>query len=116
VVALDPAAAAKDERNMKLSREGQLGGLWNKAGLVEVREQPLTIEQPFASFDDYWQPFLKGVGPAGAYVVSLSDERRARLEARLRSRLLGERSDGAFTLKARAWCVRGTVSAGPAAR
>jgi len=109
VVALDPAMAPKDERNMKLSREGQLGELWKKAGLVNVQEKPLVIEQAYTSFDDYWGPFLKGAGPGGAYVVSLADERRRQLEARMRKRLLGNRDDGAFILKAQAWCVRGEV-------
>jgi SAM-dependent methyltransferase len=109
VVALDPAMASKDERNMKLSREGQLGELWKKAGLVNVQERPLVIEQSFASFDDYWGAFKRGAGPGGAYVVSLSDERRRELEARMRKRLLGDRADGPFTLKAQAWCVRGEV-------
>lgn len=109
VVALDPAMAPKDERNMKLSRAGQLGELWKKAGLVNVQEKPLVVEQAFASFDDYWGPFLKGAGPGGAYVVSLTDDRRQQLEARMRKRLLGDRQDGAFTLKASAWCVRGEV-------
>jgi ubiquinone/menaquinone biosynthesis C-methylase UbiE len=113
VVALDPAMAPKDERNMKLSREGQLGELWNKTGLVNVQEKPLVIEQAFASFDDYWGPFLKGAGPGGAYVVSLTDDRRTKLEARMRKRLLGNREDGAFVLKARAWCVRGEVPKAP---
>jgi len=38
VVALDAAMAPKDERNTKLSREGQLGELWKKAGLVNIRK------------------------------------------------------------------------------
>lgn len=109
VVALDPLAEPRDERHMKLCREGELGVLWRKAGLADAHEQALTIEQRFSSFDDYWAPFLKGVGPGGAYVVSLSEERRSALEARLRARLLGGRPDGAFTLNARAWCVRGSV-------
>jgi len=107
VVALEPVMAPKDERNMKLSREGQLGELWKKAGLVNVQEKPLVIEQAYTSFDDYWGPFLKGAGPGGAYVVSLGDERRRQLETRMRKRLLGNRDDGAFVLKAQAWCVRG---------
>ena len=111
VVALDPAMEPKDERHMKLSREGQLGALWRKAGLTEVQEHGLTIEQTYASFADYWTPFLKGAGPGGAYVVSITDERRRQLEARLQKRLLGDRPDRAFTLKARAWCVRGKVPA-----
>ena len=108
-VALEPAAAPKHERNMKLTREGELGALWQKIGLVGVSEAPLVIEQAFSTFDDYWGPFLKGTGPGGAYVVSLDDERRRQLEARMRARLLGGKADGAFTLKARAWCVRGEV-------
>ncbi len=110
VTALDPAMAPKDERNMKLTREGQLGEVWKKAGLVNVEEKPLVIDQAFSSFEDYWGPFLTGVGPGGAYVVSLPLERRVQLEARLRKRLLGNRDDGAFVLKARVWCVRGEVS------
>jgi hypothetical protein len=108
-VALEPAAAPRHERNMKLTRAGELGALWKKAGLREVREQPLAVAQAFSSFDDYWGPFLSGTGPGGAYVVALSAERRRRLQARLRGRLPGGRQDGAFTLQARAWCVRGEV-------
>jgi SAM-dependent methyltransferase len=108
-VALDPAVESKDERRMKLSRQGQLGDLWRKAGLINVREEPLVIDQAFSSFNDYWEPFTKGVGPGGVYVVSLSEGRREQLEARMRKRLLGDRQDGPFTLRARAWCVRGEV-------
>jgi ubiquinone/menaquinone biosynthesis C-methylase UbiE len=109
VVALDPSMAPKDERHMKLTRQGQLGELWRKAGLVNVEERPLVIEQAYTSFLDYWEPFLKGAGPGGAYVVSLPEARRQNLEARMRARLLGERQDGPFVLKARAWCARGQV-------
>ena len=108
-VALDPAAEKRDERHMKLCREGQLGEAWKKAGLTNVQEQPLAIEQSYASFDDYWEPFLKGAGPAGAYAVALPEDRRQQLEARLRKRLLGGKSDGPFVLKGRAWAVRGRV-------
>ena len=94
---------------MKLSRQGQLGALWKGAGLVNVREQPLVIEQSFTSFGDYWESFLKGAGPGGAYVVSLPTERRQMLEMRMKKRLLGNRDDGSFVLGARAWCVRGEV-------
>ena len=39
-VALDPAIEPKDERHMKLSRQGQLRDLWKKAGLTDVRRSP----------------------------------------------------------------------------
>jgi hypothetical protein len=69
----------------------------------------LVIDQTYSSFNDYWDSFTSGAGPGGAYVVSLSEDRRQQLEARMRKRLLGDRQDGPFTLKAKAWCVRGEV-------
>jgi ubiquinone/menaquinone biosynthesis C-methylase UbiE len=108
-VALDPSIEPKDERHMKLSRQGQLAELWQKAGLVNTRSEPLVIEQAYTSFEDYWGPFTRGAGPGGAHVVSLPEDRRQQLEARMRKRLLGDRQDGPFRLKARAWCVRGEV-------
>lgn len=109
VVALDPAMEPKDERHMKLSRKGQLADLWKKAGLLNMEEQPLVIDQSYTSFSDYWEPFLAGAGPAGAYAVSLAEDRRQQLETRMRKRLLGDRADGPFVLKAQAWCVKGEV-------
>jgi ubiquinone/menaquinone biosynthesis C-methylase UbiE len=108
-VAFDPAIEPKDERHMKLSHQGELGDLWRQAGLINIKEEPLTIDQAYSSFNDYWEPFTKGAGPGGAYVVSLSQERREQLEARIRKRLLGDRDDGPFKLTATAWCVRGQV-------
>ena len=64
-IARDPAIESKDERHMKLSREGQLADLWRRAGLINVNEQSLVIDQAYASFDDYWEPFTKGSGPWG---------------------------------------------------
>ena len=54
-IALDPAIEPKDERHMKLSRQGQLGDLWKKAGLINVQEAPLVIDQAYSSFNDYWE-------------------------------------------------------------
>jgi hypothetical protein len=51
------------------------------------------IDQAYSSFNDYWEPFTKGAGPGGAYIVSLSEDRRQQLETRLRKRLLGDRQD-----------------------
>jgi SAM-dependent methyltransferase len=105
-VALDPDAVGRDERHMPLSRPGELAALWRNFGLRDVEEAPLTIDMPFTSFDDYWQPFLGGQGPAGAYAASLSESAREKLRARLRDRL----EDSGFTLTARAWAVRGVVT------
>lgn len=109
VVALDPAAAPRDEGHMPLSREGELGSLWRASGLLNIEERPLVVEQAFASFTDYWTPFLGGQGPAGAYVRMLPDAEQTRLEEKLRARL-ADGGDAPFTLRARAWAVRGMVS------
>lgn len=108
-VALDPASASRDERNMPLCRPGELEALWRAGGLERVEEQPIEIETPFTSFDDYWLPFLGGQGPAGGHVAGLADSARSALQGRLRTRLSGDRRDRAFTLRARAWAVRGLV-------
>lgn len=105
----DPAAAALDERRMPLCRHSQLSALWLSQGMLAVGERPITIDQPFVSFDDFWQPFEGGQGPAGAYVASLAPAAREALRDRVRARLLGDDGDGPFTLQARAWAVKGYV-------
>jgi hypothetical protein len=108
-VALDPAAAARDERNMPLCRQGELAALWREHGLAQVDEQPLTIDTLFPSFEDYWESFLGGQGPGGAYTVSLPAAQRDAFRARIRQRLVGNGPDRPITLRARAWAVKGVV-------
>jgi len=105
--ALNPAAAARDERHMPLCRCGELAALWRDRRLTETCEAAITIPMSFASFDDYWSPFLEGEGPAGAYVATLAPGERDALRLRLRRRFLGEGADGPIGLDARAWAVRG---------
>jgi SAM-dependent methyltransferase len=108
-VKLTPAADRRDERHMRFCRQGELAALWRQHGLQDVVEEPLTIETRFTSFADYWEPLLGKQGPAGTHVASLSGSDRDELEKRLRRRLLGDDSDRAFVLHARAWAVRGVV-------
>ena len=107
--ALDPAAAALDERHMPLCRKGELAAFWRKHRLRDVVEEALTVSTPFSSFDDYWVPFLERQGPAGDYVARLAAGDRETLRLRLRTRLLGGGPDRPFALQARAWAVRGVV-------
>lgn len=107
-VAVTPAAEPKDERHMRFCRQGELAALWSRHGLVDVTEDGLTIETRFRSFDDFWEPFLAGQGPAGAHVAGLPAADRAALERRLRTRLLGGGGDRDIVMRARAWAVRGT--------
>lgn len=113
-VALDPAAAARDERTMPLSRHSELSSLWLSQGMLAVGERPITIEQRFTSFEDFWQPFLGGQGPAGGHVASLTEAQREALRTRLRRRLFAGEPDGPLVLEARAWAVKGYVPPRPA--
>ncbi len=108
-VALNPAAEPRHEGHMPYCRMGQLSALLTESGIEEVEETDRSIPMDFASFDDFWLPFLGGQGPSGSYVTGLPPNRQRALQERLRNELLGGKPDGPFTLKARAWAVRGTT-------
>ncbi len=109
VVAIDPAAAKRDEKNMPLCRSGELSKLWQECGLQAVREQPLEIETRFPSFTDYWDSFRLGQGPAGAYVAALAPDRIQALRTEVKGRLAVSSEDAPFALPARVWAVRGNA-------
>lgn len=110
-VALDPDAAGLDEGvRFPLCRPAALEKLFLGAGLQHVAVSGIEIATPFASFDEYWRPFLGAQGPAPAYAMSLGEAGRTRLRERLREQL-PQRPDGSIELVARAWAVRGTVAA-----
>jgi len=108
-VSIDPQAEAKDEKRMPLCRSGELVDLWKKAGLTHVEERPLVIRMRFPSFADYWNPFLLGQGPAGAFTRSLDPSRLQKLQQELKGRLKLKEENSPFELPARAWAVRGIV-------
>ena len=106
-VALDPAAAALDEGpRFPLCRPGPLRELWEAAGLGGVEVRALEVPTRFRDFDDYWEPFLGGQGPASGYCAALPAQRQADLRERLR-RALPAGPDGAIELTARTWAVKG---------
>jgi len=109
-VALDSAAGELDEGSrFPLCRRDRLTALFRSTGLHDVRCEPIEIPTTFASFDDYWRPFLGGTGPAPSYVASLDADRRATL-ARTLERTLRPGPDGTIVLTAGAWAVRGTIT------
>ena len=108
-VALDSAAADLDEgRRFLLCQPEALKALVQGAGLRDVTVGALEIQTRFQNFKDFWTPFLRGTGPAPAYVASLSQERRDLVRDRL-TRSLTVEADGSIFLKARAWAVRGVL-------
>jgi SAM-dependent methyltransferase len=98
---LDPDV--EDESNLAGAREGHLAELFAAAGLREVEEGSLAVTLEHPSFEDWWEPFTLGVGPAGRYAAGLDSERQARLRELCRERL----PEAPFALTAQAWAARG---------
>lgn len=110
-VALDASAAPLAERTrFPLCRPDALRALFGGAGLVGVDVHTIDVPTRFVDFDDYWEPFLGGQGPAPAYAMSLDEARRAQLRERLRGQLPVSAS-GSIDLNARAFAVRGQRAA-----
>lgn len=107
-VALDPAARELDEgvRFGAICRPEVLAELFRNAGLRRVEAHAVDVPTPFRDFDDFWSPFLGGQGPAPAYAMALSEDRRTALRERIRGNL-PIAADGSIPLVARAWAVRG---------
>ncbi len=108
--ALDPAVAGHAEGlRFALCKPDALLAAFTQGGLHAPQVGAIELPMRFVDFDDYWQPFLGGQGPAPAYAVSLSEAARGRLRERLRAQLPVQ-PDGSIALVARAWAVRGTVA------
>jgi len=102
---LDPAAP--DESGLAGVGEGELARLFDQAGLAGAEATTLTVRAGSATFEQWWQPFTLGVGPAGDYVASLSPERRQQLRERYREVLNGGPGGpgGPVEVSATAWAV-----------
>ena len=98
---LDPGV--QDESELAGTRAGHLAELFRAVGLHNVTDTNLTARLEYASFDDWWEPFALGVGPAGAYAAGLDAVRREELKERCRQLA----PVAPFTLDAIAWAARG---------
>ena len=106
-ISLDPGAAELHEgRRFPESNAQGLSKIFALAGLSETSNVPIQIDTVFSSFDDYWQPFLGGQGPAPGYVSSLADKQKNALKAALHERIAVQK-DGSIPMIARAWAMRG---------
>jgi SAM-dependent methyltransferase len=94
---------AKGESGLAGAGKGQLGELLGEAGLHEIEERALSITVEHLTFEDWWEPFTLGVGPAGAYVAGLDNIQQDRLRERCRETV----PPAPFVLTARAWSARG---------
>jgi SAM-dependent methyltransferase len=100
---LDPDA--RDESGLAGGREGHLGEVFADAGLASVEETSHEASVRFESFDEWWEPFTLGVGPAGAYAQTRDEASREQLRARCEELLPA----APFTLSTWAWAARGVA-------
>jgi SAM-dependent methyltransferase len=103
--ALELDRDAEDESQLPGAREGHLAQLFRAAGLHRLEERVLSVDVEHPSFEEWWEPFTLGVGPAGAYAAGLEAGRQAQLRERCRELLPA----APFVLTARAWAARGLV-------
>jgi SAM-dependent methyltransferase len=101
---LDPDL--EDESHLAGAREGHLAELMHEAGLDRIEETVLSVTVRHPTFDEWWEPFTLGVGPAGAHAAGLDPEAQARLREGCRALLPAE----PFAVTARAWAARGVAS------
>jgi SAM-dependent methyltransferase len=99
--ALDPDV--EDESDLAGAREGHLEELFEAAGLHEIEAGPLWVSVEHPTFQEWWEPFTLGVGPAGGYTAGLDPGRQARLRQLCHERF----PDEPFVVTARAWAARG---------
>ncbi len=100
---LDPDV--DDESGLPGARSGHLAELFEAAGLREVEEASLEVSIEHPTFEDWWEPYTFGVGPAGAFAAGLDAERQAELRELCRTRL----PEAPFVLTASAWAARGVT-------
>ncbi len=92
-----------DESRLPGAREGHLVELFEAAGLRGVEGTALHVSFGHETFEEWWEPYTGGVGPAGKYAESLDEEGRAELREKCRELL----PEPPFTVTARAWAARG---------
>jgi len=93
----------EDEGTLPGTRQGHLGALFREAGLEDVEESILTVELEHPSFEEWWEPYTMGVGPAGKYLTGLDSDRRDRVREQCRALL----PSAPFVQSAVAWAARG---------
>jgi SAM-dependent methyltransferase len=106
-IEVDPDSNKLDEGvRFPICNVNALRTTFEKTGLTDIETSDLDVNTVFKNFEDYWNPFLGGQGPAGGYLVSLNKNQQDLLKDNLFRRLPIE-ADGSIKLLTRAIAVKG---------
>ena len=100
---LDPSVV--DESGVPGGRDHHLVELAQQAGLQDPVQSVLTVRVRHETFEEWWEPYTYGVGPAGDHAAGLDEAQRTALRDRC-AELLGP---APFDVVGQAWCMRATV-------
>ena len=108
---LDPKAVEARARHLTrpMTRPGELEAAWRAAGFHDIRHTTVMTRMEFASFDDYWTPFLGRQGGSASYVATLGETQLVALRENVRRAYLDGEPDGPRSYAAIAWAVKGVV-------
>ena len=104
------AAHAFDPNAMSSSglpgpEDADLARIFERAGLEPAEPDALIVHRWFESFEEWWEPYLLGVGPTGDFVTGLDVDTRDRLAAQCRHLLPAP----PFDVPGKAWVVRARI-------
>lgn len=103
---VDPSAP-DEHKVLRFGKKGEIADLFRSAGFQEVEESVLEVGSSYSGFDELWAGFLAGIGPAGAYAVSLEPEEREAVRRELFKKVGSP--PGAFGLGATARAARAVI-------
>ena len=104
---VDVNAAKFDEgRRFPICNIDKLRNVFEQASLTDIETRFLDIETIFENFEDYWNPFLGGQGPAPGYLAFQEKDLQDKIRSTIRRKLIVG-SNGSIKLLARAVAVRG---------
>lgn len=103
-LSVEPDIPARAQQ-LRFGAPGEIVGLLAAAGFEDLSETTISVSSTYEDFEDLWSGFLAGIGPAGAYCLSLPADLRARVRSQL-FRSVGAPT-GSFSLHATARCAVG---------